>query len=80
MVKKWEKKLKTLNQDVRKSLEKIVEDIILLNLDIYQVSSIQWHTGLYRIRKWNIRIIFSKEEYKWVIKHISFRWGVYKKY
>ena len=78
MVKKWEKKLNKINLDLSRRLYNIVDDIINMNLDWYDITKVQWYNNLYKTRVWKIRIVFSKMEKKWIIVHIDFRWDVYK--
>jgi mRNA-degrading endonuclease RelE of RelBE toxin-antitoxin system len=78
MVKSWQKKLDCLDCKLAKVLSIIVEDIIKLNLSMYYVEKLEWYSNLFRIRKWKIRIIFSKTIDKWIIEKIDFRWDIYK--
>ena len=78
MVKGWQKKLDNLNNDLSKKLYIIVEDIINLKLDWYDVKKLSWFDHLFRLRKWKIRIVFSKTDNKWIIEKIDFRWDIYK--
>lgn len=72
------KKLNKLEFKQSELLYLIVDDIIKLNLDWYDIESIKWENNKFRIRKWKIRIIFLKSENIWIIKNIDFRWWIYK--
>ncbi|MCH2188905.1 hypothetical protein MK079_03690 [Candidatus Gracilibacteria bacterium] len=80
MVKRWQKKVDKLDPKTKSNLYKIITDIIQGYFNMYQIEHVQGHKNLYRIRKGNIRVIFSKENNKGIIEHIDFRGDVYKKY
>jgi len=76
MVKKWEK---FINKNIYKDiLNKIIEDIINNNLDWYYIKPLIWHKNYFRIRKWNIRIIFEKNEIENNIVAVDTRWQIYR--
>ncbi|MFA7298500.1 MAG: hypothetical protein WC010_02535 [Candidatus Absconditabacterales bacterium] len=56
----------------------IVQDIILLRLSGYDLAPLHGTSGLRRIRKGKLRIIFTQEGNVGVIKKIDVRGNVYK--
>ena len=78
MVKSWQKKLDNLDNDLSRKLYAVVVDIIRLKLDWYDIKKLEWFDNLFRLRKWKIRIVFSKTDNKWIIEKIDFRWDIYK--
>ena len=76
MVQKWEK---FIHKNIyKKELEKIISDILNNNLDKYFLKSINWYKNYFRIRKWNIRIVFEKCNYENKIVAIDTRWQIYR--
>jgi len=73
MVKKWQKKIDKLDENLSKNLYLIVNDTINLRLDLYKIDKMEWFKDLYKIRKWKIRIIFFKTKERWIIEKIDFR-------
>ena len=63
----------------RNIILELISKIINLNLEELDVKKLSWKTDLFRIRKWKIRIIFKKENNKWVIIDINYRDKIYKK-
>jgi mRNA-degrading endonuclease RelE of RelBE toxin-antitoxin system len=47
-------------------------------LDNYYIKWLVWYDDLYRIRKWNIRIIFQKKIDCNYIVAVDTRWQIYK--
>ena len=77
MVKSWEKYIN--KSPYKLELDKIILDIANNNLDNYYIKSLNSYDDLYRIRKWNIRIVFKKEQ-KWnSIVAVDTRWQIYRK-
>ena len=74
-----EKFLKFIEKSpIRNTLLIILKDIYEDKLDNYDIKSMQWYKDMYRIRKWNIRIIFKKTKNWNMIIKIDKRWDVYK--
>lgn len=78
MTKKWQKRIDAMTPKMREELLVIVENIIALRLSNYDVTSLQGYPWLFRVRKWKIRVIFSKQWGKWEILKIDFRGDIYK--
>lgn len=77
MVKNWEKYIN--KSPYKLELNKIIKDIADNNLEKYYLKLLSWYNNLYRIRKWNIRIIFKKEDNWNSIVAVDTRWQVYRK-
>lgn len=76
MVQKWEKFIsKNPFKDI---LNKIIEDISNNNLEEYYIKKLLWYENYYRIRKWNIRIVFSVEDNINKIVAVDTRWNIYR--
>lgn len=78
MTKEREKRIDKMPEDFRKRLTIVVDNIIENRLDWYDIKPLQWFDGYFRVRIWNIRIIFEKQASQNKIKKIDFRWDVYK--
>ncbi len=74
---KIKKFLRKIGKKQRKSLEKIILDIYSLNLECYDIKAMKGLKGLYRLRKGQFRIIFSKNKGQGVIYNIDFRENVH---
>ncbi len=57
MVKTWEKYIK--KSPYKNQLDAIINDIAQNNIDKYYIKLLSWYENLYRIRKWNIIIVFK---------------------
>jgi len=76
MVKKWEK---FVNKNIYKdTLNEIIKDILNSNLDWYYIKPLIWYKNYFRIRKWNIRIIFEKNNIENKIVAVDTRWQIYR--
>ena len=62
----------------RNILLKIAKDIQSNNLWWYDLKPMVWMKSTYRIRKWDVRIIFKKEGENIIILKVDNRWDVYK--
>ncbi len=76
MVQKWEKFIS--KNPLKNILNKIIIDISNNNLDEYYIKKLSWYENYYRIRKWNIRIVFIKEENVNKIVAVDTRWNIYR--
>ena len=76
MVKKWEK---FITKNIYKNiLEKIIKDISDDNLNKYFLKPVKWYDDYFRIRKWNIRIVFKKGINENKIVAVDTRWQIYR--
>lgn len=62
----------------RSILLEILEDVRALRLDRYDVKPLKGYSGLFRLRKGKIRLIFAKGEHKGILINIGFRKDIYK--
>ncbi len=76
---KIEKFLKKLNKKQRSKFLKIFRDILGLSLKNYDIKPLKELKGIYRLRKNNIRIVFTKGKTKGFIIDIAYRKDAYKK-
>ncbi len=77
MTKSWEK---YINKNPLKSeLKKIIEDIQNNNLSEYKIKPLSGYKDYYRIRKWDIRIIFIEKKDWNEIFGVDTRWDIYNK-
>ena len=53
--------LRKLTKSQREKLDVLIVKIISWDIENLDISKISWHDDLYRIRSWNIRIIFREE-------------------
>ena len=67
-----------LSEKEREFILFVMGKISILSLDWLDIRKLQWETDLFRVRKWKIRIIFKKENLKWVIIDINYRDKIYK--
>jgi mRNA-degrading endonuclease RelE of RelBE toxin-antitoxin system len=76
MTKSWEK---FINKNIYKNdLRSIIEDILKNNLSSYFIVKLKWYDDYYRIRKWKIRVVFTKKDEENEIVAVDTRWWVYK--
>jgi len=78
MTKEWQKKIDKMPPKIREELLVIVKNIIVLHLSGYDIVAMEWYPWFFRVRKWKIRIIFTKSWNKGMIQRIDFRGDVYK--
>lgn len=76
MVKAWEKYIE--KSRYRKVLDVIIEDILNDNLSGYDIKEMKWYENYYRLRKWRIRIVFTKIDGNNMIKAVNERGNIYK--
>lgn len=76
---KISKFLQKLSLKEREIILTLLEKIILWSIDDLDCKKLVWEDSLYRVRKWKIRIIFSKVWDKIKIVDVNFRWQIYKK-
>jgi len=69
--------LKKLSKKERTIFLKIFKDIQVLNVDKYDIKQLKGLKGVFRLRKGNIRVIFTKQKGKGIILKISFRKNAY---
>ncbi|MEK9131290.1 MAG: hypothetical protein AAB447_00050 [Patescibacteria group bacterium] len=70
---KIDKFLKKLTRDDRAEIEKVLEKISIRDFSTLDLKKMQGERNLYRIRKGNIRIIFSLSANQIRIQSIQFR-------
>lgn len=76
MVSKREKYISKSNyKDI---LNKIITDISKNDLSNYYVRRLEWYDNYFRIRKWNIRIVFEKWIKENKIVAVDTRWNIYR--
>jgi len=68
-----------LNKNERLLILKILEDILNLNLQNYDIKALKGYNSFFRLRKGNIRIIFEKQNKKGITIDIDYRKNIYKK-
>ncbi|MCX6825058.1 MAG: hypothetical protein NTY80_02425 [candidate division SR1 bacterium] len=78
MTKKWQKKIDAMQPRLRQELLILVQDIIALRLSEYDSIPLQGASGVFRVRKGKVRIIFSKKGNLGEIQKIDFRGDAYK--
>lgn len=76
MVKSWEKFIS--KNKLKWELQKVIEDISNNNLSDYSIKKLNWYEDYYRIRKWKIRIVFTKNDEWNKIIAVDTRWNIYK--
>lgn len=67
-----------LSLEERGIILNILQKILLWNIDWLDIKKLQWYKNIYRVRKWKIRIIFSKVNDKSKIVDINYRDQIYK--
>lgn len=68
-----------LDQKQRQVFLKIFEDISILNLEKHDVKALVGMKGIFRLRKGDVRIVFTKRGEKGFILDVAFRKDIYKK-
>lgn len=74
-----QKFLLKLTKKQRAIFLEIFQDIHSLNLNSYDIKALQGLPGLFRLRKGDIRIIFTKKDQQGFIVDIAHRKDIYKK-
>lgn len=75
---KISKFLEKLSFKEREIILFLLEKIVLWNLDLLDCKKLKWEENLYRVRKWKIRIVFSKIWTETKIIDVNYRWQIYK--
>lgn len=70
--------LRTLDKKTRAVIALILLDIRALNLNGYDIKSLQDKTGMFRLRKDAIRIVFVKIKEIGIVIAIAYRKDIYK--
>lgn len=73
-----QKFLLKLNHKQRSLFLKIFEDILNLELKNYDVKSLKGMRNIFRLRKGDVRVVFTKTDSKGYVLDINFRKDVYK--
>lgn len=76
---KIKKFLLKLSKKERALIRKILEDVLTLNLQNYDIKPLSGHQGFFRLRKGDVRIIFAKEKTTGIIIDIDYRKDIYKR-
>ena len=76
---KIKKFLLKLTKKERALIKAILGDVLMLDLQNYDVKPLKGYKGFYRLRKGDIRIIFTKEKNTAVIIDIDYRKDIYKR-
>lgn len=66
-----------LSQVERNIILELINRILLLDLYWLDVKKISGRIDYFRVRKWKIRIIFRKQNNKWVLIDINYRDKIY---
>ena len=48
------------------------------NFERLDIKKMTWEDNMYRVRKWNIRIVYTLSNNKWLIKNIEYRGNIYQ--
>lgn len=75
---KIEKFLRSLSKKERVLLTSLLSDIRALNIQKYDVRPLKGYKGLFRLRKGQIRVVFSKGAEGGRAINIAFRKDIYK--
>lgn len=78
MVKSWQKKLLTLDLDLRRNIEEKLGLLFLWKTSELDIKPLKWKINYYRCRIWKIRIVYKYVSWKIEVLDIWFRWDVYK--
>lgn len=76
---KIKKFLLKLTKKERALIKVILEDVLTLNLQNYDIKPLKGYKGFFRLRRGNVRIIFIKEKKTGTIVDIDYRKDIYKK-
>ena len=77
MTKTWEKYIN--KNPLKNKLKIIIKDILNNNLSEYKIKPLTGYKDYYRIRKWNIRIIYIEKSDWNEIYAVDTRWDIYDK-
>ncbi len=70
--------LSKLTDKERSELETIIKLIISRKFDFLDIKKLTNEKDLYRVGKWNIRIVFRTIQKTITIVNIDYRWNIYK--
>ena len=76
---KIKKFLLKLTKRERALINALLKDVLTLDLQNYDVKPLKGYKGFYRLRKGDIRIVFTKEKNTGIIIDINYRKDIYKK-
>ena len=76
---KIQKFLLKLTKKERALIRKILGDILILNLQNYDLKPLKGYKGFFRLRKGDVRIVFAKEKTMGIIIDIDYRKDIYKR-
>lgn len=76
---KIQKFLLKLTKKERTLIRKILGDILILNLQNYDIKPLKGCKGFFRLRKGDVRIVFAKEKTMGIIIDIDYRKDIYKR-
>ncbi len=68
-----------LTKKERGVIKAILEDVLTLNLQNYDVKPLKGHKGIFRLRRGGVRVIFAKEKTTGIIIDVDYRKNIYKK-
>ncbi|OIO52034.1 hypothetical protein AUJ78_01820 [Candidatus Peregrinibacteria bacterium CG1_02_41_10] len=68
-----------LTKKERTILQRLMEDVRILNLKNYDVKPLKGYKNLFRLRKGNFRIVFCKGEESGMVVDLDYRKDVYRK-
>ena len=66
-----------LTDKEREIIMNIMVSIQSGNFEWLDIKKMTWEDNMYRICKWNIRIVYTLYDNKWLIKNIDYRWNIY---
>lgn len=78
MVEKRKKYISKLSNKEKTKISIIINKIINWNIKDIDIKKIKWYKNLYRIRIWDLRIVFKNIDWKNYIEYIKPRWDIYK--
>lgn len=70
--------LSKLTKKERALMRKILGDVLTLNTQNYDVKPLKGYKGFFRLRKGDIRVVFTKEKNMGIVADIDFRKNIYK--
>ena len=70
--------LSKLTKKERALMRKILGDVLTLNTQNYDVKPLKGYKGFFRLRKGDIRVVFTKEKNIGIVADIDFRKDIYK--
>lgn len=73
-----EKFFSKLNKSLRLHLIAVIQDVLAGKIDAAKIKPLKGHSGLFRVRVGDIRIVFAKKEDGLILFSIGFRKDIYK--